>query len=208
MAQENICDCCSYSSLQYQQDYEEIFNPTLIKSEGIKEVMVFTKPKTASSSTKTDAYREMKFKFNGDGRVISKTWYNRMGKPHSRYELKRNKAGKIYQQIFNYIDSLERKSASFGQEIIDFTYDEKDRLTKIKDRNSKGQILADNKSSYTIIKYDDKDRIVRKERHMYWGYDNDSSISITDVSFSDSSFSATYQSTRDGGVKFVRREKI
>ena len=144
IGQENICDCCSYSSLQYQQDYEEIFNPSLIKSKGIREVMVYTKPKTSSDSIENTKYREIKFKFNRNGFVISKTHYNRIGKPHSTYDLKRNKSGKIYQQIFNYIDSLEQKSSFFGQEIIDFKYDSKNRLVKIKERGSKGQILADN----------------------------------------------------------------
>ena len=175
MGQDNICDCCSYSSLQYQQDYEEIFNPSIIKSNGIKEVMVYTGPKKSSDSIEIIKYREIKFKFNRNGRVISKTWYNRMGKPHSTYDLKRNKAGKIYKQIFNYIDSLEQKSSSFGQEIIDFKYDSKNRLVKIKERGSKGQILADNKSMYTTIRYDNKDRVITTENHR--NYNDESSLS-------------------------------
>lgn len=194
--QENICTCCSYNSLQYQQDYEDIFNPSLIKSEKIKEVMVYTKPKTASDTTETTKYREIKFKFNKNGLVISKTWYNRMGKPHSTYDLKRNKAGKIRQQIFNYIDSLEQKSSSFGQKIIDFKYDNKNRLIKRKERDYKGQILADNKSMYTILKYDNKDRIISNTS--YRNYHNESSVSITTYKFSDDSFSATYETISDG----------
>ena len=65
-SQENICDCCSYSSLQYQQDYDEIFNPSLMKSYGFKEVMVKTESKSALDSIYSNKYREMKFKFNDD----------------------------------------------------------------------------------------------------------------------------------------------
>ena len=205
VGQENVCDCCSYSSLQYQQDYEEIFNPSIIKSKGIKEVMVYTEPKKSSDSTEIIKYREIKFKFNRNGLVISKTWYNRMGKPHSAYDLKRNKAGKIYQQIFNYIDSLEQISSFFGQEIIDFKYDSKNRLIKIKERGSKGQLLEDNKSMYTILKYDNKDRIISTERHR--NYNNESSISKTTFTFSDNSFSSTYQSMRDGKLSLSGEKK-
>lgn len=205
IGQDNICDCCSYSSLQYQQDYEDIFNPSIIKSRGIKEVMVYTKPKTSSDSNEPTKYREIKFKFNKNGLVISKTWYNQMGKPHSKYDLKRNKAGKIYQQVFNYIDSLEQKSSFFGQEIIDFKYDTKKRLIKIKERGPKGQLLADNKSMYTIFKYDNKDRVIRIKRHR--NYNNESSISITDYDFSDNTFSATYKTMRDGKLSLTGEKK-
>lgn len=207
IGQDNICDCCSYSSLQYQQDYEDIFKPSIIKSKGIKEVMVYTKPKISSDSSETTKYREIKFKFNRNGLVISKTLYNRMGKPHSKYNLKRNKAGKIYQQIFYYIDSLEQKSSFFDQEIIDFKYDNKNRLIKIKERGSKGQILADNKSKYSTIKYDSQDRIISIKRYMYWDYDNKSSVSVTDYNFSDDSFNATYKTIRDGKLSLSGEKK-
>ncbi|MEP2935764.1 MAG: hypothetical protein ABJM06_14875 [Gilvibacter sp.] len=207
ISQDNICDCCSYYSLKYQQNYEEIFNPSSIKSSGIKQVMVYTNPKTSSDSSETTKYREIKFEFDRNGFVISKTWYNRKGKPHSTYDFKRNKAGKIYQQTFNYIDSLEQKSSPFGQEITDFSYDNKNRLVKIKERSSSGEILADNKSTYSIIKYDDKNRIVRRERYIYWSYDDKTQLSITDFTFSDESFSATYKSIWDGGQTISGEKK-
>ena len=143
LGQENVCDCCSYSSLKNQQDYNEIFDPILIKSEKIKEVLVFTKVKSISDTMQIKKYREIKFKFNKDGLVILKTHYNRMGKPHSIYELKRNRYGKIVQQIFNYADSLEQKSSLSSPEIIDFTYDTRKRLLKIKERDYKGKILPE-----------------------------------------------------------------
>lgn len=79
IGQEDICDCCSYSSLQYQQDYGEIFDPSLIKSNHIKEVIVYTNPKNPFNSKDANKYREIKFKFNINGLVMSKTLYNRMG---------------------------------------------------------------------------------------------------------------------------------
>ncbi len=192
-AQENVCSCCSYASLQYQQDYEKIFNPSLIKYKGIKEVMVYNKVNDSIGSNK---YREIKFRFNRNGLVKSKTWYNRMGKPHSIYDLKRNRHGKIYQQIFNYLDNLEQKSTFFGQEIIDFKYDSKQRLIKVKERNYKEEVIDDNKTKYTIFEYDDRDRIIKRENHR--NYQNESSISTTTYTFSDSSYSCTYETMRNG----------
>lgn len=196
-SQENICDCCSYASLQYRSNYEELFNPSTIVSKGINEVMIYTTPKKPSDLNASTKYREIKFKFNRKGQVISKTRYNRQGKPHSVYDLKRNKAGKIYQRTFNYIDSLEQKS-SFGQEIIDFKYDSKNRLIKIKERDYKGQILADSLSMYTTLDYDDMDRVIRRKSHRYWSHSNESFSSITTFNFSNDSLSSTYQTTWNG----------
>lgn len=206
-SQENICDCCSYSSLQYQENYEDIFNPAVIKSERIKAVIVYTKPNKSSESSVIDKYREIKFKFNNEGLVISKTWYNRMGKPHSTYDLKRNKFGKIIQKTFNYIDSLERKSTSFGQRITDYEYDNKGRLIKIKIRGTKGQILADEKSDYFTIKYDSLDRVIQRKRHMYWSYKNESTTSITEYTYSNNTFSSKYNSFRNGELSLSGETK-
>ena len=194
-SQENICDCCSYSSLQYQQDYDEIFNPSLMKSYGFKEVIVNTESKSALDSTYSNKYREMKFKFNDNGLVVLKTHYNRMGKPHSTYELKRNRYGKVSQQIFNYIDSLEQKASFFSPEIIDYTYDTRKKLIKIKERDYKGDILPDKKAKYTQLRYDSKDRIIKVVNHR--NYNNISSISITEYEYSNDSLSSTFQIIRD-----------
>jgi hypothetical protein len=204
VGQGNICDCCSYASLQYQQDYDEVFDPLLIKSEGIKEVMVYTKPKSADSTALTK-YREIKFKFDDNGLVFSKVHYNRKGKPHSIYDLKRNKAGKIYQQIFNYVDSLEQKDTFFGQEIIDFKYDKNNRLIKIKERDYKGNVLPDNKAKYTQFDYDNKDRITRVRSHR--NYDNEESLSITSYRYLNHSYSATYKSISNGELNTSGEKK-
>ena len=195
-SQDNICDCCSYASLQYQQDYDEIFSPSLIKSERIKEVVVYTKAKSDLDSIQFEKYKEIKFKFNKNGQVILKTHYNRRGKPHSTYELKRNRYGKIYQQVFNYIDSLEQKADFFSSEIIDYTYDTRRRLLKIKERDYKGKVLPDNKAKYTLFRYDNKNRVVNITNHR--NYNDESSISITKYLFEDDSLSSTFQVLRNG----------
>jgi len=202
--QDNVCDCCSYSSLQYQQDYDKVFNPSLMKSEKIKEVIVFTKPKNADSLEVTK-YREIKFKFNENGLVISKLHYNRMGKPHSIYELKRNRYGKISQQIFNYVDSLEQKSSFYSPEIIDFTYDTRKRLLKIKERDYKGKILPDKKAIYTLFRYDSKNRIIKTVNHRV--YNNEPSISVRRYIYSNDSLSATYKTTYDGVITLTGKKE-
>lgn len=205
IAQDNICDCCSYSSLQYQQDYDEIFIPSIIVSEGIKEVMVYTKPMTSTDSIQLNKYPEIKFKFNKDGLVISKMYYNRIGKPHSVYELKRNRYGEISQQIFNYVDSLEQKNTFFGEEIIDFKYDTRKRLLKIKERDSKGKIVDDNKSMFTKFTYDNKNRIKKVENHR--NYEDQSSVSVTNYAFIEDSLYSTFETYRKGKLSASGEKK-
>lgn len=204
-AQNNACDCCSYNSLQYRQDYDKIFDPELIKLNKIREVMVYTKPYDSTNSIETNKYREIKFKFNQNGFVILKTHYNRMGKPHSTYELKRNRYDKIYQKVFNYIDSIEQKETFFGQETIDYKYDTRKRLIKIKERDSKGKVLPDNKTMYTLIRYDNENRIIKTENHR--NYHDESSISITNYTFLEDSFSSTYKSIRNGKLSISGEKK-
>jgi hypothetical protein len=203
--EDNICDCCSYASLQYQQDYDEIFSPSLIKSFRFKEVKVYTESKSAMDSISSNKYREIKFKFNDDGLVVLKTHYNSMGKPHSTYELKRNRYGKVSQQIFNYIDSLEQKASFFSSEIIDYTYDTRRKLIKIKERDYKGNIIPDEKAKYTQLRYDSKDRIVKVVNHR--NYNDESSISITEYKYSNDSLSSTFQTIRDGTLSASGEKK-
>jgi hypothetical protein len=191
--QNNNCECCSYSSLQYRKNYEDILSPSLIKSKEINEVVVFTH----ADST----YREMKFKFDQKGQVISRTWYNRKGKPHSIYEYERDGIGKIIRQTFTYLDSLERKSVDFlSPEIIDFTYDQKSRLLKSKERDEKGNKVDDAKANFTSYDYDNKGKIV-KETRQYFYYLNEPETSkyVTHFTYNDNDLKGetkTYENDR------------
>ena len=81
-AQDTRCECCSYSSLKFREDYEVIFPRLVIKKKGITEVMVYTTPSDSGQEAGT-RYREIKFKFDQKGQVIARVHYNQNGQPHS-----------------------------------------------------------------------------------------------------------------------------
>jgi len=180
--QVDICECCSYSSLQYRKSYEDIFPPNLIQNKEILEVVVNTQGETK--------YREMKFKFDKNGYVISRTGYNRMGQPHSIYEYDRDETGRVTKRTFTYLDSLENKLLDFSwPEIIDFTYDKNNRLKKSKERDIYGNIIKDSKTTYTSYKYDNRGRVIKKISYYYFGFNiAKPSKYITRFTYKDSEF--------------------
>ena len=170
--QTDICECCAYSSLKFKNDYEDILPTTLIKTNKVRLITVYTQGTDEGSNQSTDKYKEMKFKFDQNGQIISRTEYNRNGKPHSVYEFVRNGAGKIVQESFSYLDSLEQKSKTIGfstPDITDYYYDSKNRLIKSKQRDAKAKSLADEISDYTKYKYDEKGRKIKEIRQYYYG---------------------------------------
>ena len=192
----DICACCAYSTLDYFDDYEQIFKADLIKSNKITEVMVYTETRPNTDTIPSLKYREAKFSFNKKGLVESKTNYNRMGKPHSIYTIKRDKAGKVLQRTFNYIDSLEQKELVFGVEIFDFIYDTRGRLHKVKERDYKGRKLPDDRAFYTQFRYDNEDRVVEVLSHR--NFNDNPTVSIKTINFHKDSLTATSQTLYDG----------
>ncbi len=191
-AQDSMCACCMYGSFEYQQEYAEQFNPKLIKSKKIKKVLIYTHAQSADDTIESKKYRELKFQFDRNGRVAVKIVYNRKGKPHSSYTYKRNRYGNKYQETFRYIDSLEKVITRSSPKIIDYTYDRKNRLIKIKERDYKGKVIADAKSKFSTIAYDKKHRIIKVIS--YRNHHEEPSVGITTYTFSDATLSATYQS--------------
>jgi hypothetical protein len=55
------------------------------------------------------------------------------------------------------------------QEIIDYAYDDKNQLIKIKTRDSKGKIISDGGSNYTKYEYDNKGRKIKETTQYYYG---------------------------------------
>src|SRR5437870_4275440 len=84
----SICDCCSYTMFQYENDYDNVFPPVQIKSNGIKEVTIYTiskqnqNLKDSSFKTIDPEYKEMIFRFNSDGYVLTQMLFNRRGHYH------------------------------------------------------------------------------------------------------------------------------
>jgi hypothetical protein len=158
--------------LKFKHDYEDILPTTLLKTNRITQITIYTQGTDEGSNQSTAKYKEMKFKFDQNGQIISRTEYNRNGKPHSVYEFVRNAAGKIVQKSFSYLDSLEQKSKSLGfsiPDITDYYYDSKSRLTKTKERDAKGKSLADEVSNFTKYEYDGKGRKTKEIRQYYYG---------------------------------------
>ncbi|WP_143165044.1 hypothetical protein [Chryseolinea serpens] len=141
----------------------------------------------------------MKFNFDNKGQVVSRTEYNREGNP-SLYEFDRNSSGNIVKQTFTYLDSLEQKNTSFSSEITDYTYDSKNRLVKSKERDGKGNALADEQSDYSAFAYDSKDRLVKEIRQYYDpGAGHENSVYTTTFKYVDDKLtgqSQTYENKR------------
>jgi uncharacterized Zn ribbon protein len=169
-AQDDVCVCCSYSSLQYATDYENIFPHEIIKSKKIKQVIVYTAGHPSADSTKKlfPQYIEMKFKFNSNGYVTSRIHYY-LGRPNHEYEFERNALGQITKQTFCYVDSLERKvPLPILTQITDFTYDKNHRLIEQKNRNNKGEIVPENKATYSIYEYDANGNLIKETNQLYF----------------------------------------
>lgn len=166
--QNDVCECCAYNSLKFKNDFTGILPSDLIQKAKVQTVMVYTE--SIDQSSKASAkYREMKLQIDNQGQVISKTEYNRKGKPHSIYEFERNTKGQAIKQTFTYLDSLEQKSTGFSaSEVIDYTYDTQNRLVKSKERDFTGNSVVDEKSNYSKFQYDAKGRLIEETRQYYY----------------------------------------
>ena len=188
--QTDICECCSYSSLKFRNDYADIFAPSVLKKNKVRTLTIYTQGSSDSLHRKTEKYREMKLKFDDKGKATSRTEYNRGGKPHSIYEFERDGTGKIVKEIFHYLDTLERKVTQggfSGSDIIDYSYDSKGRLVKSKKRDIKGKIIADNQSDFSKYEYDNKGRKLKETRQYYYGENGpEASIYLTSYRYNDS----------------------
>lgn len=225
----DICACCSYNSLQYKQDYDDLFPPELMKAKKIKQVLVSTtamnrqEPKQANTiyvkKPITPEYKEIKFNFNEKGIVLSKLWYNRMGKPHSivrfTYDVKGNKT----KETFCYVDSLEKDFLPLAYEITDFTYNSTGRLITRKERNYKGEIMPDNKACYTKYEYDNAGKLILETRQFYYEGSpvsinktttkySENSLTAVSKMYSDDKLISTYNKTYDNKWKLLSEKNL
>jgi hypothetical protein len=145
-SQKEVCACASYSSLQYEINYENIFPHDTIRKEKITQVIIYT---TGNSSENPSTplftkYIESKFHFDKNGYVSCRIQY-RAGRPNEIYEFERNEAGQVTKQTFTYLDSLGQKYLGFPPQITDYSYDNNNNLVLEKQRDVKGQIVDEKK---------------------------------------------------------------
>lgn len=205
-AQHNTCECCSYSSLQFRDEYETIFPRLVIKKKGITEVIVYTSPSNSGEESHA-RYREIKFKFDQKGQVIARVHFNRNGQPHSIYQFERNGSGKIFRQTFNYLDSTEQISTKHGApEITDYFYNLKDRLIKIKKRNANGLVMPDIMSDFTKYEYDKIGRVTKKTIQYYFqGKSTGTSSQVITYAYKDKNLSGQSQTITDSKLALTTK---
>ncbi|MGG9961189.1 hypothetical protein [Ferruginibacter sp. SUN106] len=190
-AQYTICDCCTYYSLQYEEDFEHIFDPALIKKNNIKQLTIYTTSKQLPANAKDTLYkivdkeyREMILTFNANGFVDSKIFFNRLGQFHSINEFVRDNNNKILSRTFHYLDSSGKKDETFSVDRWVYKYAD-NNLQQIKKLGSKFAEQPDNKSDYTNFEYDSKGRVIKETRQLYYDF-TASSFYQTSTTYNDS----------------------
>lgn len=200
--QNNICDCCSYTSLQYKNDYVEIFSPEIISKNNIRELTIYATSKKSRGKDTTFSivdheYKEMIFKFNSRGYVETQIWFNRLGHYHSIYEFTRDNNNKVLTKTFHYLDSLGNKIEDPLIEKWIYLY-ANDRLSKIKKLGDNLTEEPDDKSQYTAYTYDKKGRIIEETRYTYYDFTKPSSYQ-TEIRYNDTT-STSIAITKDANV--------
>jgi hypothetical protein len=197
-----ICDCCTYSMFQYHNDYDHILSPAIIKTSGIKELVIFTTSRQSKSSKDTvfkivdPEYKEMIFRFNKDGYVETQIFFNRRGKYHSVYNFTRDNNNKILAKTFHYLDSIGNRVEDFLPEKWIYVYSD-NHLIKVKKLGAKFDEQPDNKSDFTAYDYDIKGRIITETRQLYYDW--------TEPSFYQSK--TKYNDTTTTSIEMTRDKK-
>jgi hypothetical protein len=176
IGQYTICDCCS-ASLYYKSNIEDsVFNASLIKSNKITELTVFTtsqkmtvKAKDMTYAVVDKEYKELIFRFNSQGLVVKKTVFNRLGQFHSVYDYTRDASGRVVKIVFHYLDSLGVPDENFLVETKDYYYTG-NYLSKIKQRDDKQNTVPDDKSGYEAFDYDNKGRVIKATYYTYYDW--------------------------------------
>lgn len=169
--QDLICECCTYSSLQYEETFENKIIPEVIKKNKIKVLTIYNTSKeilkTAKDTTYTivnKEYKEMILKFNSNGYVIEQILFS-----HGRYndsnEFIRDNNNKILSKTFYYLDSLGNKDKVIDNKWL-YTY-LNGQLKQRKELGYNQKIQPDNKSSFESYEYDKNGRILKEIRNTF-----------------------------------------
>jgi hypothetical protein len=200
----SICDCCTYSMFQFKNDYENIFNPALIKINNIKELTIYTTSKRSKNSNDTSfktvdkEYREMIFRFNADGYVENQIIFNRRGQYHSVYDFARDNNNRVQTKTFHYLDSTGNKMEDLPERWI-YSYSN-NQLIKIKKLDDKFIEHPDSKSDYNAYDYDNKGREITETRQLYYDWTKPSYYQ-TKIKYNDST-NASIAVTKDKNKLF------
>jgi hypothetical protein len=172
--QYTICDCCTYSSFQNEETFENQFNPEIIKNNKIKELTIYTtskqisdKPKDTTFKIVDKEYKEMILRFNASGFVEAQILFNRLGQYHSINEFTRDGNNKILSKSFHYLDSVGKKDEEFLVDKWVYTYSNK-LLKQKKKLDDKHTIQPDTKSSFESYEYDSNGRVITETRNTYY----------------------------------------
>jgi hypothetical protein len=190
-AQNVICVCCTYSSLEYEEDFERIFNPLVIKSNEIKELTVYTtsmqttgKPGDTAFNIVDKEYKEMMFTFDTAGNVVAKIFFNRLGQFHSVHDFTRDRNNRVLTKTYHGLDSTGKKREEdfFVKKWI-YKYSN-GKLRQIKKLDDKLTEQPDNTSTYEMFEYDSKGRTVKETTQRYYS-GSAPSINHTAVKYDD-----------------------
>lgn len=180
----SICDCCTYAVFGDKNDFDAVFPPVLIKAHGIKELTIHTTSSQSSGPHDTvfkvldKEYREMMFRFDDAGHVITQVVFNSRGRYNYIHELTRNGAHQILSKSFYYLDSNGNKTTLLLPNRWIYTYSG-NRLSRIKKLGPDFSELPDSVSDINSYTYDGAGRVIVKKSQMYFKYSAASHYSQT-----------------------------
>jgi hypothetical protein len=171
--QYNLCDCCTYETLNWTEDFEKWFPAENIKKNNYHELTIYTTSKKTSKEG-TDMtvkiidqeYREMILRFNDDGFVTERIFFNQLGQYHSTDEFVRNSNNQVITKTFFYLDSTGVKEDFLIKKWM-YSY-ENGKLIKSKLLGNNFIELPDSQSQYFIYVYDPFDRITETTHYTYY----------------------------------------
>jgi hypothetical protein len=172
--QSTLCDCCTYESLQWTDDFEKWFPPAGIVRDKIKNLTIYTTSKQSESANDTiwkvvnHEYKEMELEFNENGYVIERTYFNRLGKFHRINEFERDSNNRIVSKTLFYLDdSTGVKDESFLPEKWIYSY-KRGVLAKMKRLGDNFANIPDNRTEYFSFKYDSMARVIKTVHYNYY----------------------------------------
>lgn len=188
--QYTLCDCCTYESLFWTDNFEKWFPAESIKKNNFHELTIYvTSKQTAKakndSSIKTidTEYRQMIFKFDNNGFVSERIFFTGFGQYNSTNEFIRNGKNKIVAKTFFYLDSTGTKMENFIPQKWIYDYDNNGNLIRLKELGDKFIELPDSQSNHFTYRYDEFGRVIQSVSYTYYKWTDPYSI-VTNTIYS------------------------
>ncbi len=159
---QDKCQCCTYYSIDKEDLYSFFFDKNIIRKNHFKKATIYTVETTNQNVLK---FLQTKFIFDEWGNVLSKYEFSQNGNPHIIKEFSRNNIGQVIKTSRSYLQSDSPLIVDYTDEIVDFTYNQRKKLIKEKERGFDGAIIPDSQSSYSKYEYDVKDRLIKRYRY-------------------------------------------